>query len=118
MKIPLNLQTNGAPSAESTHAKLLEHDIAAAQKGDWNAKNSIARSFMPLLTSLAEKRSTDVAKVNEYIEAGKAGLFAAVKKHKPGAADNFQIFAVDFIENSMDNLGKEGGFLSRLFGRK
>ena len=119
MKISLNVGQDGSNSTRATQARILERDILAAKKGDWNAKNSLARSFLPLLTSLAEKRANDVGKINLFIEAGKEGLFRAAKKYKQSVgADSFQIFALDFIEAAMDR-GIEGkqGFFSRLFGK-
>src|SRR5512137_2503949 len=100
MKIALNMgNANGGQTTKAAQAKVLERDIIAAKKGDWNAKNNIVRTFMPLLTSLAEKRGKDVHAVNEYIDHGKEGLFKAVKKYKPAeGAERFHIFAVEYIE--------------------
>jgi DNA-directed RNA polymerase specialized sigma subunit len=117
MKIPLNLGTNASQSTSQAHAKILERDILAAQKGDWNAKNNIVRTYTPLLTNLASKRSSDIAKINDYIEAGKKGLFVATKKYKQGTADKFNIFVLDFIENEMNRMEHGGGFFARLFGK-
>lgn len=118
MKIPLNMGNNGAQSAKAAQNKTLERDILATKKGDWNAKNNLVRTFMPLLVSLAEKRTTDMAKKNKLIEAGKEGLFTAARKYKEGiGASKFQIFALDYIESSMENSGKSVGFFARLFGR-
>jgi len=117
MKIPLNMENSGAQSSKAAQAQVLGRDILAAKKGDWSAKNNLARTFMPLLQAIAEKRAPDAGQVNDYIEAGKAGLFAAAKKYRLSqGAEKFQVFAVDFIENSMDKVGTRGGFLSRLFG--
>jgi len=119
MKIPLNLGQNGQQSSKAAQARALEHDILAAKKGDWNAKSNLIRTFMPLITSLAEKRSSDVANVNKYIEAGKNGLVTAAKKYKQSLGpENFQVFALDFLEASMDRVGRRGGILSRFFGPK
>lgn len=118
MKIALNMGGNGPQSGKVAQAKILERDILAAKKGDWNAKNNLVRTFTPLLTSLAEKRAKDMHGVNEYIEAGKEGLFKAAGKYKPTeGAERFPIFVVDFIEEAMDRQGKGGGFWARLFGR-
>jgi DNA-directed RNA polymerase specialized sigma subunit len=117
MKIPLNMgQTN--QSSKEAQLQAMERDILASQRGDWNAKNSLVRTFTPLLTSLAKKRASESAKASEYFEAGKDGLFAAAKKYKRSmGADKFQIFALDFIEKSMDRV-ENPGFLARVFGRK
>jgi DNA-directed RNA polymerase specialized sigma subunit len=119
MKIALNMGPQGPNAKKNAQARILEADILGAKRGDWNAKNNLARDFMPLLHSLAEKRATDVAEINRFIEAGKAGLFAAAKKYKESASpQGFQIFALDFIEARMDRAAKGGGsWLSRLFGR-
>lgn len=119
MKIALNMgNTDGSQSGKAAQAKTLERDILAAKKGDWNAKNNLVRTFTPLLTSLAEKRSKDVHKINEYTEAGREGLFKAAKKYTPGeGAERFHIFVVEYIENAMDQHDKGGGFWARLFGR-
>lgn len=118
MKIPLNMGNNGPQAGKAAQLKTLERDILATKKGDWNAKNNLVRTFTPLLLSLAEKRSQDVARKNKLVDAGKEGLFNAARKYKEGmGADKFQVFALDFIEASMDDIGKEVGFFARLFGR-
>ena len=122
MKIALNMgQQDNDPKASQ---KVLEHDILAAKDGDWNAKANLTRVFGPLLTSLAEKRAHDTSTINKLVEAGRQGLYLAAKKYKPSVgADHFRIFALDFIESSMDQAAKagtaggKGGFFSRLFGR-
>ena len=48
MKIPLKLGQNGVQSTRAAEAKAVEHDVLAAKKGDWNAKNSLIRSFQML----------------------------------------------------------------------
>jgi len=117
MKIPLKMGNAEPQTNPQAHAKaLLERDILAAQKGDWNAKNNLARTFTPLLTSLASKRSSDGSKINDYIDAGKTGLFNAVKKYKAGTADRFNIFILDFVEKEMNRVDGGGGFFARLFG--
>jgi DNA-directed RNA polymerase specialized sigma subunit len=118
MKIPLNMGNNSNQSSKAAQFKILEREILATKKGDWNAKNNLIRTFTPLLTSLAEKRSSDPAQKNKLMDAGKEGLFNAARKYKESIGpDKFQIFALDFIESNMDNLGKNVGFFARLFGR-
>lgn len=118
MKIPLKMSQGAPASTKAAQAKVLEHDIALAKKGDWNSKNSIIQTFTPLLRSLAEKRSSDIPVMNQYIEAGKNGLTKAIKKYKPSVgADKFHLFALDFIEDAMDNKNSSGVFFSRLFGK-
>lgn len=115
MKISLNM--GSGPASKATQAKLLERDVVGAAEGDWTCKTNLVRTFMPLITSLAQKRTSEVAKLNKYTEAGKEGLMTAAKKYKPGSGvDNFHIFALDFIEKSMDHTDKPGGFFSKLFG--
>ena len=112
-------QHDGVQSAAALN-RVLEHDIMAARKGDWNAKHALERTFMPLMTSLAEKRTSDIAKINRYLDAGKRGLSIAVKKYNPKAGpDRFRIFALNFIEAEMDAVDRAstGGFWARLFGR-
>lgn len=119
MKIPLNMGNNdGRQTGKSAQLKTLERDILATKKGDWNAKNNLIRTFMPLLASLAEKRSSDNAQKNKLMDAGKDGLFAAARKYKENMGpERFQVFALDFIEEHMENSGKNVGFFARLFGR-
>ncbi len=117
MKIPLNVGEEGANANKLNQDRVLENDILGAKRGDWSAKNNLARSFMPLITSCAQKRGDDTAKVNVYIELGKKGLFAAAKKYKrANGPGSFQLLALDFIEANMDGQNK-GGFFSRLFTR-
>ncbi|NQU41331.1 MAG: hypothetical protein HQ523_15390 [Lentisphaerae bacterium] len=118
MKIPLKLSSDGQQSAAAAAAQAILHDVRAVKAGDWNAKNSLVRAFQPLMLSLAEKRSHhDMAKNNRYLDAGKEGLFRAAKKYKAKShGDNFQVFALDFIESAMDRVDQKGGVLSRLFG--
>ena len=118
MKIPLKLGQDGAQSSRAAEAKVLERDILAANSGDWNAKNSLVRTFLPLIQSLAEKRASSPADVSRLVEAGKEGLVKAIRKYRPSVgADKFRIFALDFIEAGMDQSAKSGGFFARLFGR-
>ncbi len=120
MKIPMNYHNNNdGLTAKSAQEKILMRDVNAAKKGDWNAKNHLAQTLMPLLTSIAQKRSSNTADINNYIEAGKKGLFDAVKKYKDGVTPGgFQVFALGFMEKEMDSAHKKksGGFFSRLFG--
>lgn len=118
MKIPLHMSDEGDKTSKAAQAKALEREVLSAKKGDWNAKNSLVRTFMPLMKSLAEKRSSEPAQINKYIEAAKQGLFTAVKKYKKSIGpEKFQIFALDFMQESMDRQDKGGGFFSRLFGK-
>ena len=82
MKISLNMDTGGPDDKKQVRARALGRDILAAKSGDWNAKNNLVRSYMPLLTSLAQKRAGETAQVNVYVEAGKEGIYTAAKKYK------------------------------------
>jgi DNA-directed RNA polymerase specialized sigma subunit len=115
MKIPLDVQHE---SNETVNAKALERTITGAGRGDFDAKLNLVRTFTPLLTSLAQKRTSETQKLNEYIEAGKQGLLKAAKKFDAASsgADRFQLFALDFISARMDRVDGKGGFLSKLFG--
>ncbi len=119
MKIPLKLGEDRHQSTVAAAAAAIARDVAAVKAGDWNAKNSLVRTFQHLLTSLAEKRSHgDQSKHNRYIDAGKEGLFKAAKQYKAKSnGENFQLFALDYIEGAMDRIDGEGGMLSRLFGK-
>ena len=124
MKIALNMGQTEPPS-RTTHLRALEQDILAAQKGDWNAKSNLVHTFTSLLNTLAEKRSTDRMQINQLVETGKVGLYAAAKKYKPSIGpERFQILALDFIEKCMDqavsrNFRKPGlgTWFTGLFGR-
>lgn len=117
MKIPLNVRENERETAREAQARSIERDVLAVKRGDWTAKNNLVRTMGPLIASIAQKRSTDPAVVAKYTEAGKQGLLTAAEKYKSSiGAENFQVFALDFIEKSMNRVGK-GSFLSRLFGR-
>lgn len=119
MKISLQMDQQASSDSPEARARVLEHDILAAKQGDWNAKNQLVRMFMPLLTSLAQKRTSDTAKINLLIDAGKKGIFLAAKKYKKDiGAENFQIFALDFVDKAMDQASSgKGGFFARLFGK-
>lgn len=115
MKIPLRMGAGGPTSQKATQAKTVERDILGVKRGDWEAKNNLVRTFMPLLTQLAQKRSQSVGDANALIDMGKEGLFHAARKYSPSmGVDRFQVMALEMIEERMD--GKGGGFFARLFG--
>lgn len=117
MKIALNGKREETQSGPAARTKALEKDLIAAKRGDWEARHRVERSLMPLLTSLAKKRSEDIPSINKHLEAGKEGIAVAIKKFKTGThGDRFQIFALPFIESAMDK-PKRSGFFARLFGR-
>jgi DNA-directed RNA polymerase specialized sigma subunit len=122
MKISLNMGLD-VEQSKAAQNRAFEREILSAGTGDWNAKGNLVRHFTPLLTSLAQKRSQDIATINRCIDAGKDGLAEAARKYKQSIGpDRFQIFAVDFIEAAMDKAVREGsgkgsGFFARLFGK-
>ncbi len=117
MKISLNLNQKDTytPDGEDQE-KAIDRDVAACKRGDWEAKTRLIQTFMPLMTSLAKKRSSDTSAINRHIEAGKEGLLYAVRHYKPSSNAKFQIFALPHIEDAMDRLSRPG-FFARLFGR-
>ena len=116
MKIALNLRQNDEMALGADQEKALERDVLACKRSDWEAKARLVHTFMPLLTSLARKRSSDIATTNRHIEAGKEGLLIACRKYRPEIDGKFQIFALTFIEAQMDRVGKSRNFFARLFG--
>ncbi len=118
MKIGLNSSNNAdSTTGPAARAKSLEKDIAAAKRGDWEARHRVEKAVAPLLNSLACKRSQDNTEINRLLECGKQGIAVAIRKFKSGTrGDRFQIFALPYIEGKMDKTS-HGGFFSRLFGR-
>lgn len=116
MKIPLKLADHDLHAGPSNQTRELDRDIRGAKSNDWNAKSRLHKTFLPLLTTMAQKRSSDQGRINELVEKGKEGLNRAAKKFNPDTgADKFRIFAVSFVEDAMD--GKGGGFFAKLFGK-
>ena len=119
MKISLNIRSGSYVHDPSKDGKASERDIAACRDGDWEARDRLLQIFHPLLISLAKQRSHDPAMVANLVEAGRAGLLAAVKKYRPtGDSDKFQIFALDFIEKNMDEFNRPKSFWARLFNKE
>lgn len=116
MKIPLHMDQKANAATNAAQAKIQERDLLAAQRGDWNTKNTLTKSFLPLMTTLASKRTSDANQITRYVEAGKAGLLKAIKRYKPGTSSRFNIFVVEFIEKEMDKVETGGGLFARLFG--
>lgn len=119
MKISLNLGQNDAYVSDSDRERVLERDVTACRKGDWEAKSRVIHTFMPLLTSLARKRATETADINHFIEAGKEGLLNAARHYKNASSTKFQIFALGYIEASMNKAQHPGLFarMARCFRR-
>lgn len=119
VKISLHLGQNDSYTSDGDREKAMEREVAACRKGDWEAKARLVNTFMPLLTNLARKRSTGIADINRYIEAGKEGLLAAARHHKDSSHTKFQIFALRYIEEAMNKADRRGIFSRFLdmFGR-
>ena len=118
MTIHLN-SGDGNSNTKEAAFKMLEHDIIACKKGDWESKKKLAKSFQPLLLKLAEKRSSDTAEINHLIELGREGLYVAAKKYKPSmGASHFRVFALDYIDKSMNDAAEKHGILSKLFHKQ
>jgi DNA-directed RNA polymerase specialized sigma subunit len=118
MKIPLHGMSRHNDGQQEN--KISEGEIQACKMGDWEAKHRMVRAFTPLMTNLARKRAPEgkPEKINILLEAGKAGLMRACKKYSPEVGSGkFQIFALNYIEESMDSIGT-GLFsrIKRLFG--
>ena len=117
MKIPLHIRTNSdadaSPAADREQA--IERDIKTSCRGDWEAKARLVRQFMPLLTSLASRRSTETPTINRLIEAGKNGMLKAARKFPPNGHVKFEIFALQYIDDAMNRTNSYGGFWARLF---
>lgn len=116
MKITLNMgQDKNAPNPGAQLKAVLD----GVRTGDWKFKQQLTKQFMPLLTTMAEKRASDIPTINALIEAGTEGLQeAATKFGKNESPAKFQLFALNFIEKSMDGLNKaKEGFFARLFKR-
>jgi DNA-directed RNA polymerase specialized sigma subunit len=116
VKISLNLSQNDYSSPEATREKAIERDVEACNRNDWEAKTRLIQTFMPLLTSLAKKRTQETAILNRYIEAGKEGLTDAAQHFNASSTTKFQIFALNYIEQAMNRVNRPG-FFARLFGR-
>jgi DNA-directed RNA polymerase specialized sigma subunit len=118
MKIPLQKNELLGLNARSAENEALERAIRGCQMGDWNAKNSLARIFHPLLHTLAEKRvgAGQTAEINKAMERGRQGLFEAAHNYKPSVGiQHFRIFALPYIEKHID--GRQS-FWSRVFGKR
>lgn len=120
MKIPLHIRTNDEADASpaANREQAIERDVKPCRCGDWEAKSRLVRQFMPLLTSLASRRSSEPADINRLIDAGKNGMLRAVCKFRPNGHKKFEVFALQYIEAAMDRANSAGGgFWSRLFHR-
>ena len=117
MKIPLHIRNNNEADASpaANREQAIERDVKPCRRGDWEAKARMVRQFMPLLTSLAGRRSSETATINRLINAGKDGMLKAARKFRPSEHARFEIFALKYIEAAMDRANSSGGFWARLF---
>jgi DNA-directed RNA polymerase specialized sigma subunit len=115
MKITLNMgKDQGGPNPGAA----LKNVLDGVRTGDWKFKQQLAKMFIPLITTMAEKRAKDIPAINALIEAGTNGLHEAAEKFgKNEPPEKFQLFALTFIEKHMDGGNKPEGFLARLFKR-
>jgi len=117
VKISLNIDGADDQSTRTAEQKALNHLILNAKKGDSVSRERLIQNFRPLMMSMAEKRASDTLTVGKYLDAAKAGLITAADRYTQSVgAENFRIFALDFIEASMNRVDRGGGFFSRLFG--
>jgi DNA-directed RNA polymerase specialized sigma subunit len=117
MKIPLVTGQDSDLTGGAAQDKALERDILATQRGDWTARQNMAKAFLPLISSLAQKRSSDPTKRAELVSAGKEGVIRAARKYRREEGPHqFRIQAAAEIEQAMERAGSKG-FLARLFGR-
>jgi DNA-directed RNA polymerase sigma subunit (sigma70/sigma32) len=116
VKIALNFRQESNQTPEVERERSIERDVEGCRRNDWEAKTRLIQTFMPLLTSLARKRTQETAGINRYIEAGKEGLIHAARHYKGVTGVKFQVFALDYIEKKMNRM-EHPGFFSRLFGR-
>ena len=114
MKISLNIRQGETVADSVAEERAIERDVMACKKNDWEAKARLVQRFMPLMSSLAKQRASDIPTINRFIEAGKEGMVTAVRKYKPESDGKFQIFVVSHMEAHMDHAAKPG-FFARLF---
>lgn len=121
MKIALNMGDDNKPQADSRELRKLGGLITAFQDGAWDAEEKIVREMKPYLETLARKRAHgDEDKFPALYEASAKGLIKAAKKFDTSQPiKSFKVFALDYIDKSMDSAGSssKGGFLGRLFGK-
>ena len=118
MKISLNISGTDEQTTKVAENNAMERLLLSVKQGDWEARELLLQRYRPLMLSLVQKRATDTASQNKFMEAAKAGLLEAASRYTHSIQpDRFQIFALDYIEASM-NRSERGGFFARLFGGK
>lgn len=117
MKIALNMGGGVDMTSSAAQDKALERDVLAAKGGDWTAKQSLSKTFQPLITSLAQKRTHDPAQVAELSKAARDALGKAARKYRPADGPHkFRILAAEAMQEAMDRAAKPS-LLARLFGQ-
>ena len=117
-RIPLRIESTGPHSGRAVRLRVMQKDIVAAKKGDWNARRALLAEFRPLLQTMADKRAQTPEDARKLAQAGEAGVVRAIRKFRASSgADHFQVFALPYIEKAMEQPGKPG-ILARLFGMR
>ncbi len=104
MKIPLSHDELANLASSNSDLESLGQAIAGCRLGDWEAKRNLERQFQPLLIMMATKRAGDDTKHRtSLIERGRVGLYRAAKRFpRRDPMRHFRLFALPFIEASMD----------------
>ena len=106
MKIPLS-QNELAELSTTGEMEAFKQAIEGSRLGDWESKHKLDRFFTPLIQFLAGRRAgNNAVLLNDLTERARGGLHRAAKqfpRHTP--ARRFWIFALDYIETSMDRPG-------------
>ena len=120
MKIPLNMGDDAKRSPQARDLRKLSGIIKAIQEGQWDAGDKLVREMKSYLENLAHKRAHgDEDAYARYLTAAEEGLLKAAKKFDTSdSIDKFKVYALDYIDKSMDKAGgSSGGFLGKLFGK-
>ena len=75
--------------------------LPRAQKGDAEAEDTIARSMMRFVVSVAKQYVDKGLSDDELVEAGKKGLVIAIPKYDRSHGFSFISYAVWFVRNSI-----------------
>ena len=74
--------------------------IISAKEGSQSAMRLILMNFEPLIRHVAGNRETGVY-YDDYLQAGRLGLFRAVQKTDPKVKGSFSSYATHHIRNEM-----------------
>jgi RNA polymerase primary sigma factor len=75
--------------------------LSRAQKGDAEAEDTIVRSMMRFVVSVAKQYDDKGLSDDELVEAGKKGLVIAIPKYDRSRGFRFISYAVWFVRNSI-----------------